>query len=188
MGRSLITGPWAAGSPLDSKVHRRLVEDSAYYATLAGIREAWLWQPLESHVSANELKWVISYRTLDKKGKRGLVYLGRADRAATHMQAICGALVRNFVDARVRGFEEVLASGPGNSPLTCSVLLIPDLCVGKDKPVAWAVNTMTRILIRRDSLGLQTLLYGYDRTTLRAAFGATFADMLDPQRYMDVTV
>ncbi len=188
----MIEGPWGKGSPLDREAHGELIRDVGMYSRLAGIRREWLWQPLSAHVGANEVNYISSYRRLRDRGIQGLLYVGAVNGVQDRMQAMTGALVRNFVDARVRPTSQAITRiGPieESPPATCSVLFLPDLCVGPGDQPHWFVREVTALLMEREAAGLQTISYVRSLELLRQVYGDTLAELLDDAaRYKRVTV
>jgi hypothetical protein len=190
--RSVIRNPWDDGSPLTKPVHGELIRDVAMYARLAGIRREWLWQPLADHVSANELNYISSYRRLRDRGVRGLLYIGASTGVNDRMQAMAGGLVRNFVDARVRPTSQAITRiGPieESPPAACSVLFLPDLCVGPGSQPDWFVREVTAMFMEREAAGKQTVSYIRSLKMVKSVYGDTLAEMLaDENRYKRIEV
>lgn len=188
----MIRGPWDDGSPLAKSAHGELIRDVALYARLAGIRREWLWQPLAAHVGENELTYLTGYRRLRDRGIRGLLYVGASNGVNDRMQALTGALVRNFVDARVRPTSQAITRiGPieESPPATCSVLFLPDLCVGDGKQPDWFVREVVAMFMEREAAGLQTVAYTRSLEMLKKVYGDTLAELLsDKARYRRVKV
>ena len=188
----MIEGPWAEGSPLDREAHAELIRDVGMYSRLAGIRKEWLWQPLSDYTGAKEIRYISSYRKLRDRGVRGLLYVGASNGVTDRMQACTGALIRNFVDARMRPTSQAITRiGPieESPPAACSVLLLTDLCVGPGKHPDWFVREVTAMFMEREAAGLQTIAYVRSLGLVKEVFGDTLAEMLsDAARYKRVTV
>jgi len=188
----VIKGPWADGSPLDREVHGELIRDVAMYARLSGIRPEWFWQPLSAHVDPNEIKWVKSYRMLRDRGVRGLLYVGAVNGVNDRMQAMVGALARNFIDARIRPTSQAITRiGPieESPPATCSVLFLPDLCTGGGAQPEWFVRETTSLFMERAAAGKQTVAYVRSMKLLKAVYGDTLYELLSEEaRYMPLVV
>ncbi len=188
----MIEGPWDEGSPLDRKAHGELIRDVAMYARLAGIRREWLWQPLTDHVGENELVYITGYRRLRDRGIRGLLYIGASNGVNDRMQALTGSLVRNFVDARVRPTSQAITRiGPieESPPAECSVLFLPDLCVGPGDQPAWFVREVVAMLMEREAAGKQTIAYVRSLEMVKKVYGETLEELLsDKARYRRVKV
>lgn len=159
-------------SPHDSRVfevdgaHEELYRDRAYYSRLAGISEAWLWQPLSASVGPNEVKYVSRIRTAAESGSYGILYTGVSP--GDRLDAICGALVRNFIDARIRPLERVLKD-PESAH--CTVLIVPDLCVGPGEPPQFVRAAVTSLLFDRLRVRQQTLVYATSPADVKSAYG-----------------
>lgn len=188
----MIETPWEDGSPLDREVHGELIRDVAMYARLAGIRPEQLWQPLADHVKAEEVGWVKAYRSLADRGVRGLLYIGSAHGVNERMQAMVGALVRNFIDARIRPTSQAITRiGPieESPPAECSVLFLPDLCTVPDALPGWFVRETISLFMERGAAGKQTVAYVRSRDMLREVYGDTLFELLsDENQYMPLEV
>ena len=188
----MIESPWEKGSPLDIDVHGELIRDVAMYARLAGIRREWLWQPLAVHVGEKEVKWVSRYRRLEERGVRGLLYVGAVNGVNDRMQAMVGALIRNFIDARIRPTSQAITRiGPieESPPARCSVLFLPDLCTGPGTQPEWFVREATSLFMEREAAGKQTVAYVQSMEMIRAVYGDCLAELLeDMDRYPRIKV
>lgn len=188
----MIEGPWDEGSPLDREAHGELIRDVGMYSRLAGIRREWLWQPLAGHVGENELTYLAGYRRLRDCGIRGLLYIGHVNGVNDRMQALTGALVRNFVDARIRPVSQAITRiGPidESPPARCSVLFIPDLCVGGEKQPDWFVREVVALFMEREAAGKQTIAYLRSLELVKKVYGETLAELLaDKSRYKRIEV
>ena len=183
----MIAKPWSAGSPLDREVHGELIRDVAMYARLAGIRREWLWQPLPAHVGEEEVRWVSGYKGLSDSGIRGLLYIGTVNGVNDRMQAMVGALVRNFIDARIRPTSQAITrifDVDESPPARCSVLFLPDLCIGPGSQPDWFVRETTSLFLEREAAGKQTVAYIQSMDMVREVYGDCLADLLsDGDRY-----
>ncbi len=183
----MIETPFADGSPLDREIHGELIRDVAMYARLAGIRREWLWQPLADHVDEREFEWASGYPMLLDQGVRGLLYVGAANGVNDRMQAMVGALVRNFIDARIRPTSQAITRiGPieESPPAECSVLFLPDLCVGANRQPDWFVRETVSLFMERAGAGKQTVAYIRSLDMLRTVYGDTLFELLsDEEQY-----
>ena len=85
------------------------------------------------------------------------------------MAALCGALVRNFVDARVRPIAAALAD---ESAAACTVLLIPDFCLGGARATLPShQQAVGSLLMGRVSMGRQTVVYAPSEEAVRTVLG-----------------
>lgn len=173
-------------------VHGELIRDAGMYSRLAGIRKEWFWQPLAAHVGANEIQFISSYHRLRDRGVRGLLYLGASNGVNDRMQALAGALVRNFVDARVRPTSQAITRiGPieESPPAACSVLFLPDLCMGPGDQPDWFVREATALLMEREAAGKQTIAYIRSLELVKRVYGDSLFELLaDKNRYRRIQV
>ena len=95
---------------LEEGVHDRLYQESAQLAYKARIPQELIWTPLEKKFDA---AWVREFSLHTQEEHTGLAYVGKfvgdkKDSPLYRMQAIAGALIRNFIDARVLSLAELL--------------------------------------------------------------------------------
>ncbi len=155
-------------------VHAELLKDIAVYARLAGIRQEWIWEPLEGRVGPKERKWVAHFRGHRDRGSSGILWLGAPP--SQQMPAVVGALTRNFIDARLRTVEELLDDTTGAA--TATALFIPDFCLS-DLPLTPSVRqTVTGVLLRRATEGRQTGLYGVSHSAILSVYGEAVAALV----------
>lgn len=181
----MIENPWDKGSPLNEKVHNELMRDVGFYSRLAGIRKEWLWQPLSAHVTTKEIKWISSYRKLRESGVSGLLYVGAITGVQDRMSAMTGALIRNFVDARIRPTSQAITRiGPieESPPARCSVLFLPDLCVSAAEQPDWFVREVITLFMEREAVGRQTIAYIRSMEMVKAVYGDTLVELLESKR------
>jgi len=161
--------------------HERLLGDADYYAALAGIEPEWLWQPLSPHVGVREYEWV---RRAKASPTAGLVLAGDpADGAPPpeRLAAMAGALVRAFVDARVRTLKTAL-DDPGARD--CTVLLVPDFFPAARKLPGWVKQEAASLLMAR--AGKKTVVYVADLDAALAEFGEGAASVLSRYDAVDL--
>ncbi len=171
--------PYASGI-LKREVHARLVADLDNIARDAAIQPKWIWTPLEQTVSPAEVEWVKRFRYHPHEGRAGLCLTGKSPEGVEdRMCAIAGALVRNFIRARVYTVGqliELLADGEPAPTSTC--LLIPNFFLGKAlgaSLVDWKVTLLFDALLDRHLRGLQTVLYASDLKAMAVEYGAAIA-------------
>jgi hypothetical protein len=146
----------------------------------AGIQSRFLRGTMTDHCSAGELDWVKKFRIYRAEGVPGLLLNG-VGHPDSRCQAIAGALVRNYIDARVIPVNTLLdlaAEGMTPSP---TVLLIPNLymsSVSKTMP-AWKVQQLYDILLQRSTHGKPTVVYVEDLKSLAGQYGVPFHDFLE---------
>ena len=108
------------------------------------------------------------------------------------MQAMVGALIRNFIDARVRPTSQAITRiGPieESPPASCSVLFLPDLCIGANSQPDWFVRETTSLFLERSAAGKQTVAYVRSLDMLRQVYGDTLSELLsEPRQYPQLVV
>ena len=127
------TDPWATGV-LDEQRHKRLVLQKEKYAADAGIAPHFIWTPLaETCPTAEEQAWVKRYKLHRSEGFSGLLYLGDQfdPTIEVRMSGIAGALVRNFIRARMMSMETVYQHMKGGEAPQATCLLLPTFTVAK---------------------------------------------------------
>lgn len=170
---TMSTDPYASGV-LKEAVHGRLVQDIANYARDAAIQPHWIWQALSPvQFTSEEISFIRRFRFHAGEGCSGLVYTGNHPELdpEDRMSAIAGALLRNFVRARVATVNEVVADAERNEVPDVSALLIPNFFAkGQEKP-KWKVGTMLDVLLTRRQMGLQTILHVSDMHGMSVLYG-----------------
>lgn len=185
----MIKHPWDEGSPLKREAHERLIIDRAYYCRLAGIQEHWLWQPLSATASTRELRWIKRYRFHANAGIQGLIYIGSAAEASVRMQALCGALVRNFVDARIRTLDEVLERTKSDMPdRDASVLMLPTFCSEAGEVVDWRKQAAWSLLSDRERAGKLTVLFASSLEAVKLCYGSAIWEILSSNAFPKVVL
>lgn len=165
---------------LDPDVHLRLVQDIDHWAAVAQIPPHMIWTPLHVNCTENEIKWVTQIEHHREKGRGGLIYEGAWDKIGQRMQAIAGACVRNFIDARVMTAQQVLeAIGRDETP-EASVLLVPNFYVKAKKPhlSAWEAGRLYSLLLERHAQSKLTVAYVQSMQDLTNEFGEKVAQHL----------
>lgn len=178
--------PWATGV-LKRKVHQPLVADLERLAHQAGVAPHWIAEPLSAHAGEVELGWARKFRRLGQW--RGLAYIGpyiaqgaRED-VGDRMAALCGALVRNFVDARVRTIEEVLEEPEARY---WTALLLPSFCTEDAAALLPRQRrAVAELVLARAADAMQTVVYAPSYESVVAAYGQPTADVVQ-RRFLRV--
>jgi hypothetical protein len=167
-----MADPYATGV-LDPEEHDRMVADIAKIARDANIRPEWIWAKIDLHCAAEEIEWVRRFPFHKTEGRAGLCLIGKNPEPGIddRMAAITGALVRNFVRARLMTVHQVIEAVDGGQPPEISCLLVPNFFVGKAGLPAWRVALLLDALLHRHLLGLQSVLYVADLATMAKEYG-----------------
>lgn len=172
-------------SILDPVHHQRLIADMEHVCRTANVLPMYVHQSMKGFCQPAEIEWVKHFRDHLQNGT-GLVLTG-AESPETRMMSIAGALIRNFVDARVISLTNMLEMRDNNSLPDCRVMLVPNLFLrsaGKALP-AWKVQIVYDILLARMTFSKPTVIYVEDMNALAAEYGRVFADHLT-QHYITV--
>jgi hypothetical protein len=171
----MLTDPYATGV-LDKEIHGRLVQNLEHYAKDAGIMPFWVWTKLSDTCGPDELDYARQFNIHRAKGlTQGLCYLRATTKAdpVDHMFALAGALVRNFIRARVMTLSKVIEHINGGG-VDATALLIPNFCLSKQEGGnihQWQAQVMNDLLMQRAQEGNQTILYATSLDDIKNAYG-----------------
>ena len=186
-----MTDPFATGV-LQKDVHDRLVAGLDGYARDAGIPKPWIWTPLADTCGPEEISWVRRFPHHAGEGVQGLIYThisGQGD-PETRMAAIAGALVRNFVRARVMTLGTVLDMLAEREAPVATCLLIPNFCMAPDEGGGvskWQVGPLYDLLVARGLEGKQTVLYASSLNDAAKLYGSAMGRLLST-KYVNVKI
>lgn len=165
---------------LDPSFHSRLLDNVDEFVSVAGIRPNFLWEPASSYCTEEERKWV---RNLKSSTDAGAVVVHKGSiLAADACMALAGALLRNYIDARVIPLHTIISMLEDHDPPEPTVLFIPDL-LSKDliqKSIAsWRVQEFVGLIMDRYNKNLKTVLYSnYEGMQVRSIYGDAFLDLI----------
>ena len=158
-------------------VHDRIVADIENVALDALIQPEYIWTKLDpSQYGSDVVSYVRRFKFHRQEGTHGLVLGKTCENPEDTMAAIAGALVRNFIRARVCTLNQVVESSANGSLQDVSCLLIPNfytgsIKAGKDAQAAWRVAALHDVLVARHAAGLQTVVYVSDMNELTQEYG-----------------
>lgn len=171
--------PYASGV-LQKKHHERIVADLSGFAKDAGIQEHWIYTSLIGEAPASAIEYIKSFRQIVSDGKlSGVLLMGKTPTADQIMAAMAGALVRNFIRARVVTASDLFTEGNDLDHLSC--ILVPNFFLSKDGAghiASWQIQTMFDVIMSRKLRGLQTVLYATDMQLLGKEYGLAFSSFL----------
>lgn len=177
----MLADPYAT-KVLDRIVHGRLVEDLIAYAQDARIQPEAIYTPLANTCSDGEISYVRRFRKHRSTDIAGLCLIGDAAGDVDierRMSGIAGALVRNFVRARVITMNELFddVAGDGVSDMSC--LLVPNFHVAqKNAKASWKVSNVLDVIVYRRTLGVQTIVYVEDMDAMTQDYGVAVSRIL----------
>ena len=130
---AFTSDPWATGV-LDEIRHKRLVMQKGKFASDAGIAPHFIWTPIaETNPTEEEQTWVKRYKLHRSEGYSGLLYVGHQfdPTIEVRMSGITGALVRNFIRARMMSMETVYQFMKSGEAPVATCLLLPTFTAAK---------------------------------------------------------
>jgi hypothetical protein len=176
--------PYASGV-LKKDHHDRLVAGIKGFALDAGIQPHWIWTPLaETCNSPDEAEWVRRFRFHQASADmQGLCYVAKSEDAepGSRMAAIAGALVRNFIRARVMTLHAVLDALVSHEEPAATCLLIPNFFVPRTQGGGlpdWKVSMLYDLLVGRGILGQQTVIFASSLAELGKDYGSLFSALV----------
>jgi hypothetical protein len=165
--------------------HERLVADIDNYALDAGIQPHWIWRALPDDFTKTEIEYLKSFRKhlQGGTGVSGLVYSGTngAGKMEARMSAMAGALVRNFIRARVMTLGTVLDLLQSKDMPDITCILIPNFFYTEAEGgsiAKWQVSALLDFLSQRQVTGQQTVLFASNKAVLRKEYGLGFGELV----------
>lgn len=163
---------------LKPQTHYRLVIDLYDHCAKANVRPEYVIRPLSFFCKQVEIDFVTKYRTHIEDGKAGLVYVGVPD-AVTRLQAVCGAFLRNFINAEVHTAQQVIEAIKGGTMDSPTVLAVPNFFIMKEhgSDVAkWDAGRLQDLMYRRFFARKMTVLVVESMASLGIQYGPGIAD------------
>ena len=175
--------PYAAGA-LHRVEHESLVADLAGYAHDAGVHPIRICTPLAGHCTPQEIDYIRKFNQHRAGGEvHGLCYVGSdVVEVEDHMAAMAGALVRNFVRAKLMTVGTLLDLLANQQDPACSCLLIPNFFMPKIEGgsiAAWQVSSLLDLLLTRKAAGQQTIIYVSTMDALKKEYGTAFERLIE---------
>ena len=156
----------------------RLVNDLDHIASIAGISRSFIRQSMLPHCDSVEIDYVTNFR-LYRESVPGLLVIGKPD-TGTRCNAMCGALIRNFIDARVISLIKLLDASEGREVPDPTVMIIPNFYMssyGKTLP-AWKIAAIYDILLQRQAENKPTVIAMDSYAGMQQSYGASISDHL----------
>ncbi len=188
MSMIVYADPYAS-NVLNPTIHGRLVADIETYANDARIMPEAIWTPLAQSCGSDEIAYVKRFRFHRQEGIAGLVFTGSRDVDIDgRMRLMAGALVRNFIRARVMVMSELFDAIDEDGIPDMSALLLPNFHVpfanGGGKS-AWKTANVLDVLMHRRLIGVQTIVYAPDLDQVGLEYGSGVRRLL-MQHYIRV--
>lgn len=163
---------------LDKEVHGRLVADLSRYSREANVPKRMIWTPMSEFCSETEIEWVRNVKFHAENGVAGLVYVGEMEPPAiTRMSAIGGALLRNFVSARIASVHQLIEEARREAPKE-TVLLVHDFHSATVNLPKWQIGLLTSLLESRSISEKQTVLYADSLEAVEHDYGSELVGLI----------
>lgn len=172
-------------SILDPVRHDRLIANLDNFCETANVQRRFVEHSMKDFVpaDADEVEWVTHFRHHRQEGLAGLLFVGAIENPTVdvRMMAITGALIRNYLDARIIPLNTLLDIVEAGGDADATVMLIPNLFIsgvaGKTLP-AWKMQGLYDVLMRRMTTGKPTVVYVEDMAELEKQYGLAIAQHL----------
>ena len=170
--------PYASGV-LQKNVHARIVADLPNIAAEASIRPEMIYTPLAQVCGEHEVEWVRRFKHHVAAGSAGLCLVGTdpSPDVETRMAAIAGALLRNWVRARVMTVNTLLELVEDKQTPDHTCLCIPNFMSQKVKQggtAGWKIDNLLDALVQRQVRSLATVIYVPDMSAMVVEYGKGF--------------
>lgn len=187
----MLADPYAT-QVLNPTVHARLVADIETYAQDARIQPSHIWTPLSSVCGKVELDYVRRFKFHKGEDRFGLAFVGQGLDADVdgRMHAIAGALVRNFVRARVMVMSQLFDALDDEGIPEMSALLLPNFhthSIAANAKSFYKIANVLDVLMFRRQAGLQTIVYVSDLDKAGIDYGSGVRRLIQ-QYYIQVQV
>lgn len=151
---------------IDPIKHDRILADLDGISRRTGIHSSFITDSMRRWCDDEEIQWVLNLRLALADGEiTGLAYIGKITRVMDRMQAIGGACIRNFIEARVVPIEDLVDYDHSN----VSVLLVPDFYTG-DIPT-WKRTKLLSMLLGRHAARQATVIYVSNGQAMKRDYG-----------------
>jgi hypothetical protein len=171
-----MTIPANTKSMLDAVEHSRILADLEGVCLTASLPQIYLHHSMAEFCNPIDMDWVKNFKQYRSEGVGGLLLLGAS--AETRSMAICGALIRNFIDARIMTLNALIEDKERQDP---TVLVVPNLFFAlHGKPLtSWQIQTLYDALLHRLTVNKPTVVYVESMASLRSEYGPLVADHIE---------
>lgn len=163
---------------LDMVEHNRLIADMEHVCTVANVPDKFVRSSMTDWCGPEEIDWVRNYRKY-RLEKSGLIITG-ANAPSNRCMAICGALIRNFIDARLTSPTALLDAAKKEDIPDPTVMIIQNMFMDSNGRTfaSWQVQVLFDILVSRMTGNKQTVMYVESLQALGTVYGPVFHDLL----------
>ena len=157
---------------LNLQRHEQLLLMLEQAAERAGVPVGAICRHLRDYVGDDEREWCRKILASRSQPPSGMLYVGKWKDVNNRMDGIAGALVRNFVDARVMTIGRALEERP-----TSMVLLMPNFCT-TTKQAGWQAERVADLVLERLHTNRTSILYATTVADVQNVYGKALSDML----------
>jgi hypothetical protein len=162
---------------LDPIVHQRIIADMAHYCEVANVPRVFVQHSMKGYCKEGEIDWIRKFNVNLQNHVGGLLIEG-TDRVETRCMAITGALMRQFIDARIMSLNTII-DNPEDA-VTPTVLVVPNLYMksfGKQL-TAWQIQAVYDVLLNRRIKNRPSVLCVENIKAMEDNYGAMFTEHL----------
>lgn len=175
------------GGILDPIKHERIIGNIDKLAARSRMPQQALVTSLKGLWNKAQIEKLVKLRKMCGQGKgTGFYCIGQSD-AIDKFQALCGFLLRNFMDGVMIPAHEVILKTNQEVVKDCQVLLIPDLYreASGAGSAAWKADVLKLISVidSRRMLGKVTIIHIDNMVGVKESFGEIFAKTLENNFY-----
>lgn len=189
-------GPWMdedhpayKSGVLNPKDHYKLVRNLSKFSEDAGIPEYMVYTSCKPYTSEDEREFYTRLPAKLEAGVHGAVYLGEINDVHMKFCAIAGAMLRNYISARVIALHDLLRDLAQGEYFDQQVVLIPDFYTATKGAghKLWDSDAgrITSFLIARLRKRYFTVVYVSDLQGLRESYGTQVGHFFDQYKHFN---
>jgi hypothetical protein len=135
---------------------------------------------MSEYCNEDEIDWIRSFKRHRIEGKGGLILTGKPTHIDDKIMAIAGAMLRNFMDARVLTVQAIMDHLQDGTMPDPTLVLIPNFVVfGKEKAMPeWRISEMLGWLLKRYAKSKMVIAYVASYAKVEAQWGVMIAEHL----------
>jgi len=160
---------------LDKEYHARLIEMLYDVSRQAHIKTEYITTSAANWCTEAEMAWLQSFH-MDTLSKSGLVVVNRRN-SINAMSAMVGALIRNYIDARVIMTHELIDM----EPREITAIAVPNFylhSINAGSVAKWEAPMILEWLWARYSAGKKNILFVENLASMRTEYGTAISDFL----------
>lgn len=172
-------GEWWKTGTLKPEVHSQIIADRLAIARRSGLGEVHMsaiWEPLPDSIRDAERNWM--RKLIQTKKAPHMRYGGRASAVRAQFVAMAGALIRNFVDARILSIDDIAEMQIEDNFVKAGALFLPDFLIpGETEAKHDRIRQNVLTCLRRRLLSGEPIIV-YAGQTNAKPWGAAFHEEL----------